>query len=298
MIGKGFAACVVLLFAAAQAAADCGSIPFKPGVRVFEPKQRAMIAFNGRQELLLLSTDLRASEPTKVLEVLPLPSEPKVSKGDVQTLVKATEIINAAQQRPKVPGAWGMVGMGGTFGARPAGEITFHEKIGAHDISVAHVLDRRGFVGWVTDYLKRAGVENPNIPPPMQEVVAEYLRDQFQWFVFDVVDLGTETITKDAIQYRFDTRKMYFPLRITRSEEGETTVQLLVLSQRLLKKPSLPGTPVQLLHQPVTVTPRQLAILDADMAAMLPQGGLLRIWEISGRLDGFRQDVLTGWADE
>ena len=47
---------------------------------------------------------------------------------------------------------------------------------------------------------------NPTIPKPMKAVVAEYLRDQFQWFVFDVVDVGKEIKTKEAIQYRFATR--------------------------------------------------------------------------------------------
>jgi len=83
-----------ILLAAGAAWADRGSIPFKPWVKIFEPNQRAMIAWNGREQILLLSTDLRASEPTKVLEVIPLPAEPKVSKGDVEVFRKATELIN------------------------------------------------------------------------------------------------------------------------------------------------------------------------------------------------------------
>jgi hypothetical protein len=286
----------VVLWLAGQALADCGSIPFRPGVRIFEPKQRALIAFNGQKEILLLSTDLRASERTKVLEVLPLPSEPKVTKGSVETLTKATQLINAALLRPKVA-AGNFGGMGGMAGPRPAGEITFHEKIGAHEISVAHVLDRRGFVRWVNNYLRQAGVEKPAIPPAMEAVVAEYLQERFRWFVFDVVELGTETITKDAIQYQFSTRQLYFPLRITRAEEGETTVQLLVLSPRLLRRPVVGGIRVRLMHEPVHVRQEQLKDLDADIAAMFASGGLLRIWEISGRLDGFQADVLTGWAE-
>ena len=72
----------ILALAACCVHADRGSIPFDPGVRIFEPNQRAMIAWNGQEEILLLSTDLRASQPTKVLEVIPLPAEPEVKKGD------------------------------------------------------------------------------------------------------------------------------------------------------------------------------------------------------------------------
>ena len=84
-----------VVFAARFASADCGGIPFVAGVKLFEPTQRAAIAFNGSEEILLLSTDLRSSEPTKVLEVLPLPSEPKVSKGDVKFFTNAVDLINA-----------------------------------------------------------------------------------------------------------------------------------------------------------------------------------------------------------
>jgi len=60
------------------AVADCGGIPFKAQVVIFEPNQRAVIGFNGQEEILLLSADLRVPEPTKILQVLPLPGEPEV----------------------------------------------------------------------------------------------------------------------------------------------------------------------------------------------------------------------------
>ncbi len=156
-------AVVSLTFIPRQAVADCGGIPFKSRVVIFEPNQRAVIGFNGEEEILLLSTDLRVSEPTKILQVLPLPSEPKVTKGDVQVFVKATNLINSKLRRPKPASARG--GAGGFGGGRaeplPAGEVTFHDKIGSHDLSVTHVLDHRGFLDWVEGYLRKAGVDNP-----------------------------------------------------------------------------------------------------------------------------------------
>jgi hypothetical protein len=252
-------AALVLAVAARVASADCGSIPFKPWVSVFEPNQRAVIAWDGREEILLLSTDLRASEPTKVLEVIPLPSEPEAKEGDVAVFSKATELINRKLFPRNSKAFGGTGGMGGARNGRvaplPAGEVTFHEKIGAHDVSVTHVLAHRRFVDWVKDYLKDAGVDNPTIPRPLQAVVREYLRDDFKWFVFDVVDLGDQTVTKDAIQYRFKTRSLYYPLRIT-------LVRLLVLSPGLVRMPDPRLVRVRLVHQPVNVTRNELRDLD------------------------------------
>ncbi len=284
---------------AGAARADCGSIPFKPYVDIFEPNQRAVIAFNGTEQILLLSTDLRASEPTKVLEVIPFPNEPEVKKGRQAVFDTATELINRKLNRPRVMKK-GMGGMGGgAFGgeAPPAGVVTQHKRIGAHEISVTKVLDRRRFVGWVEDYLRESGVDTPKIPRPLEKVIGEYLRDECQWFAFNVVELGTETKTKEAIQYRFKTRRMYYPLRITRAEKGNTTVRLIIVSPRLLHMPRLPGTPVNLLHDPVRLTARELEYLDEDIDALLKHrpNMLLRIWEVKGRLDGFRRDIVTGW---
>ena len=274
--------------------ADCGSIPFKPGVSIFEPNQRAVIAYNGKEQILLLSTDLQASEATKVLEVIPFPSEPKVKEGDLAVFHKATELIRR-KLYPSMGSPAGMGGMGGGFGSRPAGEVTFHEEIGAHDISVVHVLDQRRFVGWVEDYLRESGVDNPTIPPPLERVVVEYLRDGFQWFAFNVVELTEDPLTKGAIQYRFKTRFLYYPLRITRAEKGNTTVRLLVFSPRLVTQPGPGFVKVRVVHDPVTVSRNELLDLDRDIHGFFKDRPevLLRTWEIKGRLSAFQNDVIA-----
>ena len=286
--------------AATVARADCGSIPFKRHVAVFEPNQRALIAFNGSEELLLLSTDLRASEPTKVLEVIPFPNKPRVKKGDQQAFVRATRLIDS-KLRPPMPAArveGGMGGMGGsTRAARPPGEVVFQKKIGAHDISVVHVLQPQRFVEWVEEYLKTAGVDNPTIPEPLKPVVNEYVSSGFQWFAFNVVELGEETRTKEAIQYRFKTEFLYYPLKISRTDQGETTVILLVVSPRLVKLPDLGPTRVQLAHEPLPISSRELHEIDRSLEGLLanaPQR-LLRTWMITAPLASFQKDVVTTW---
>ena len=284
-----------IVLATQTAVADRGSIPFHPWVKIFEPDQRAMIAWNGSEEILLLSTDLRASEPTKVLEVIPLPSEPQVEEGDVEVFRKATELINR-KLAPRMPLAPGGRGTYAAPGGRPAAELTFHEKIGAHDISVIHVLDHQGFIRWVNDYLRRAGVENPTIPPPLAGVIGEYLRDDYKWFVFDVIELGEKTVTNDAIQYRFKSNCVYYPLKIMRTEEGRTRITLLILTPRLLSNfPGLPASRINLAHQPVAITSSELRSLNKELDALLGHRSdmKLRIWKIEGRLSAFQRDLIA-----
>lgn len=291
-------AILALIVTVPLALADCCAIPFNPLTEVYEPDQRAMIAYNGREEILLLCQDIKVSKPTKALQVLPLPSEPKVTKGNFDAFVKAAAMINAKLGRGAAPltGAVASGGGGGGF-APPAGEVTFHDKIGSHDISVTHVLNLRGFVDWVEGYLRKSGVDNPTIPEPMKVVVGDYLRDRYQWFVFDVVDLSTEVKTKEAIQYRFATRFLYYPMRITRSEVGDTQVRLMILSPELVHLPNLGGDRFRVAHKPIRITPAEVRSLGNDEMTEISGGRdcWLRIWEVNGRLSAFTKDIVTSW---
>jgi hypothetical protein len=282
-----------LMLGTAPLFADRGSIPFKPHVQIFEPNQRAMIAWNGDEEILLLSTDMRASEATQVLEVLPLPSEPQVKKGDVETFRRANDLINQKIRR-FAP----LAGKGRALspGAPPAGEVTFHKKIGAHDISVTHVLNPQGFISWVEKYLKSAGVQNPTIPAAYQRIIAEYLTEGFTWFVFDVVSLSEVLSTGEAIQYRFKTKFLYYPMKVTQTVVGHTKVDLLILTPKLLERfPGIPRSQVQLRHAPVSITSQELRSLNPEMDALLShrEDMKLRIWQLQGEMSAFRQDLIA-----
>jgi hypothetical protein len=284
---------IVPLLRGQYVSADMGGIPYNPKALLFEPNQNAAIGFNGSEEILLLSTNLYASEQTKVLEVLPLPSEPKVTKGDIELFKKATDLINRRRQIEFKGGAGGMGGLGGGDAAPPAAVVTFQEKIGAHEITVVNVKNQKGFIDWVEDHLRKGGVENPTIAEPMKQVIGEYLQSRCRWFVFDVVELTKETKTKDAIQYRFPTKVLYYPLRITRAGSGDTHIQLLIFSNKLHLLPKSGGLRVRLLHDPLPITSAELQELgNRDFADLLKNHQcILRIWDINGPLSSFKTDI-------
>jgi hypothetical protein len=287
---------LLLLSCAPHLYADGGIISLKRGIQVFKPNQRAMIAWNGLEEILLLSTDMRASEATQVLEVVPLPSEPKVKKGDVETFRRATTLINRKIRRP--PAARGGARGAGskTGGGRPAGEVTFHKKIGAHDISVTHVLSTEGFIAWVEKYLGSLQIQNPVIPPATKKIVDQYLAGNFAWFVFDVISLDEVLSTGEAVQYTFKTKFLYYPMKITQTVEGATTVDLLILTPKLLSNfAGIPSSRVNLRHQPVPITSQELHSLNPDMDALLGhrEDMKLRIWRLQGQVSSFQQDLIA-----
>ncbi len=218
------------------------------------------------------------------------------AKGSLETFQRATKIINKYNRRVSAKGRRGRGGNGGSRSkAPPAGEITFHKKIGAHDITVVHVLSPERFVDWVEEALKKAGVVSPRVPDWARQAVNEYIRDGFDWFVFDTIELGPKIKTSQPIRYRFKTDRLFYPLRITKVA-GPTTVDLVVLSPRLLSKfPGLPGERIELPHRPFTIKDSELEYIDKEMAAMLGhQPSLkLRIWKLHVRGQGFTKDIIA-----
>ena len=269
--------------------ADRGAMSFQPWIEIYEPAQNAVIAWNGKEQLLLLSTDLKAAAPTKVLEVLPLPSSPVITRGDIQVFEKLNRLIRQHQ-------SWdGYHGKGPeTRGA--AAEVTFHEKIGAHDIRVVHVLDGPFFAEWVIDYFRSQGIKDYKISPVVLATIEQYLLDGYKWFVFDVVELGTSVKTNDAIQYRFVSDKLYYPLRISGNAKGMTDIGLTIVTRQELK--SFFGMPLNRFnrpHAPIPLRRAELIAIHEEMAQMFDSADalFLQTYQLRGDLAEFDVDVLA-----
>jgi hypothetical protein len=283
---------IIAFLLVSLASADRGMMPFDPNIQIFEPTQRVMIAWNGEEEILLLSTDVHASESTMVLEVLPVPAEPAVKKGDLETFRRATDLINRKLYKGEASKGR-MLSEGVVV---PSGEVTFHERIGAHDISVTHLLDASGFVTWVVNYLQTLDVEADIVSPEMSDLIEQYIAGGFEWFVFDVVSFGEEVVTNEPIQYRFKANRLFYPLKITQTAAGSTSIELLILTPRLLSRfPSMPVESIHLKHEPIAVDRDELKMLNEEMYDLLQSYKelKLRIWSLEGDLGSFKNDLIA-----
>ncbi len=285
-----------LLFCFANAHGDGGLIPFQPKVKVFEPNQNALIAWDGQEEILILSTDTHASVPTKALEVIPMRSEPAVKEADPEIFAKAQRLIdeNRLRQDPPAMPA-GPPGAGPpTMGAPPAGKVTLHERIGRHDIAVTHVLSASGFNSWAEDYLRSQGADTPTIPPRISKAVQGYLDKGFRWFVYDVVELGASVRTNEPIQFRFKSDCVFYPLAITQTESPKVKVRILLITPKYLTEyPELPRDHIRvgleeapgassIAQETVILGQRDLLDLGPDIDSLFDhrEGMKLRIWTL------------------
>lgn len=289
---------LLVIFLAPAVSADRGSIPFIQDIDIFEPNQDALIAWNGEEEILILSTKLYSSQPTKVLQVLPLPSEPEVKKSSRDILRRANELIFKnlfnelrlpvlRNSNPKVPAA----------------EIKEEVVIGSHDILVLKVLNQNDFVDWVNNYLQEKGQKNPQIPLSLQKTINNYIKKGYNYFVFDTIEVGPEPKTNEAISYQFKSKELYYPLEITKSDHGQSEISLLILTNKnLVNYQGLAQNRIKTKNSALNLSPEQLDYIspvfvnffsqNIESEVIEPQVKLLS-WSIKDDLANFDQDLIV-----
>jgi hypothetical protein len=308
---------IAVSLVAGEGRADMGLEPLdEPQAKLYEPGQDALIAWNGTEELLVLRTEVYGSHATRVLEVLPLPAEPVVSKGNAKAFDKVQDLIDARLQ-PRRPDAKAVGDLTGAIGddEPPAGKVTQLKRLGAHDIAVAKVLDAPRFAAWVEKYLKDKKLPQLKLPEALLALITTYTKEGFGWFVLDVVQVGTRRAGREPVQYRFKTSKLFYPLRISRRAHGSTRAQLTTLTTRPLafanqsvdapgvyKRTKQPAARCREQLRPFAIRPRQVASIDAGIEKLLAPGkdGKTYVGRVHciGRLALFEKDVAAALGEE
>lgn len=203
---------VILLLLTSLCSADRGMISFPESVRIEESGQNAIVAWNGNEEVIILSTDVKSSEPATILEVITLPSNPvSVEEGSFDSFMNITEIIN--RKSKDIAGKKKSLGVGRDTG--PGIEITFHKRIGAHDVTIVKVNDVDCFIDWIKDFTEREGFEYTELSSRFRNGVTGCIDRNITYFVFDVIRIGEDEETVKPLIYRFESDYLYYPLEIT-----------------------------------------------------------------------------------
>lgn len=202
------------------AVADRGGIPIDPRVEFDENAQNAIAAWNGTDEVLILSTDLRSTAPGRLLEVLPLPASPyEVKEGDISSFSKMIGLFNQKAERLQASSGEELMAAGSRSAASEQAysgiTISFLASIGAHNITVVHVENQTHFVDWVRDFAAGMGVGNFTVAYKLNDSVGAHLSRGISYFVFDVVELSGDLRTLAPVVYKFRTDLLYYPLNIT-----------------------------------------------------------------------------------
>jgi hypothetical protein len=281
-------AVISVFFLTSAAHADRGmmTISADPDIVLSEGVQRAVIAFNGSEEILVLATEVSASVPGKILEFLPLPSAPTIEAASPDLFDRALFLIR--RHAPTTPGERGGRN-GGELTAQPPGiEVVSRTTIGPHDVTVVKIESADHFVGWISAFFEKEGITaGPAKALAMKTLVETYLDRGLPYFAFDVVTASADSTGIAPLSYRFASDSLYYPLEISSTTSGASEIDLFLVTPGTPRKSALPKgfaiadyvfpagplgegkeRPSGPISVPLGMTDR--VILSPEMAALLP----------------------------
>ena len=282
--------------------ADRGMISVSPDVSIYEPGQKAIVAWNDHEEILILSTDVSASRETLVLEILPLPSRPVVEAASFQSFEEIQGMI------------W-MFGGSLTFGlgeqgARDGGvEILFYEQIGAHNITVVSATESAALLELANSFLSASGVNHNVTLQGFQEAIQDYLGRGFRYYALDLITFSPQEKSIEPILYRFNSSMLYYPLVITSPVGGNGNITLFTLTKERLDEHALSAehVPLNLAYYKTSYGQLQfiqfklptdeLLRMDLRLSDLLPDGAWLSVLKREGNLALLDQDLILTERD-
>ena len=249
-----------------------------------EPRQNGVIAWNGKQEILILSTDENSNVAGggAALSVLPLPGKPlSILPASTKAFDDAVAMIQRKLSRVV------------------KGHMVLEAKIGTHNIFVWKLDSPDDFANQVRAYIKEkyAGKADALVTESTEKVIEYYFKQGFRYFAFDLAFMTEKPQTKVAIAYQFESPYVYYPLVVSKiGGVGKTTVKLAVFTPGMLHYfKGLPAEQIKVFgDKSVEVTASDLKPIDPGMAKLMGDGTFRgRIFTISGDLNKFKGDVMA-----
>jgi hypothetical protein len=281
------------------------------GVKNFfgEEIQQAVIAWNGKEEILVLSTKQQhnVKQDMAALSFLPLPGEPKdITAGDPKLydrfFKKIIDLADAQEPNWRNNPKWkDSEGRGGAM------EVLFNRDIGSHHIAAIKVKDKNidSFYESLQEYLNdNFGEGMAVLLGEKEKTVFEYYikKKGFEYFAVDIQELKADgkAKQKEAIAYHFESPYLFYSLVISQlgGSHSDTQVQIAAITPYAelnflgYKRDKMNHTPT------ILIRPSDLQEVDQDIAKFMSQTEknkifTARIWIIDGKLDSFSQDFIV-----
>ena len=265
---------------------------FSPiGETVSESGQKAIIAWNGTHEILILSTDVSSSNESEVMEIMPLPSNPAISKGEIQSFLKIEELVNTYFAVTISSYLLNRQRLGSEEQTAPKITITFQEIIGVHYLTVVTAEETSELIQWLENFLEQESY-NKTLPSDMEELLSYYMQNGMKFFVIDIIKTNATVKTIDPLIYEFKSSKLYYPLRISTLFSGYTEISLFTITNNLLSDDSLVKEGFVKKAQ-FQIKQETLAKISSNITQFFSSNPCLCYFRFSGLLAGFKGDVLA-----
>jgi hypothetical protein len=263
-------------------------------VTLNESSQRAIIGWDGKTEVLCLATDVSASKETTVIEFLPLPSKPNVTLGNRESFEAVERVLARRDVRFFKKGArFGKGDRGPLEGAEPF-QITFHQRLGAHDITVVKVNRPHEFADWVQEKAKELTGGQASLPDSIRKLITKYLNEyNCSYFAFDVIEVAPDPRSVEPIIYEFKSQILFYPLEISTVFQGQTSIDLIVFSEDVINNDPFWALDFQL-SRPAWVDVNDMQEVLPRLKELLGETAWIQAFRYNGDIGGLKGNITGG----
>jgi len=274
-----------------------------PNIHVNQTDQNAIIAWNGQEEILILSTNWEkstSSQSTMLLKVVPLPAEPsEIKEGETEIFEKLVKILNEKINTMQTM----QVGKGEEFvapGAEQGVEIIFQKIIGSHDVTVVKVNKEDDFSKWIDDFTAQKSLEKKQVSEEFKNGLLNYLKRDINYFVFDIANLNEEKTTVKPLIYKFKSNYFYFPILVSGISEisdSQAKVNLFLIFNENLKLPRKIWQGdynywVNDNRVDIKFDNDELKSISEDLSSLFSANIIVRRFEMNGKLSEINKDLM------
>ena len=203
----------VINYETASVKGDGGVLPLFE-TWLHQSSQNAIVAWNGNEEILILSTNVKSEINGTAIQILPLPSYPEIKEGNESSFHKISEIVGNVYYKTKE----GPTPLGGFTGGGGI-EILFTTQIGVHNLTVVKVNDSADFTNFLRETLEERNQtliqKFDALFPNFENIAEKYVQQNITYFVVDDIETKEDTRTVQPIIYRFNTSYLYYPMMMT-----------------------------------------------------------------------------------
>ncbi len=213
--------------------ADRGSIPSDP-VNVYEPGQLAVVSWYDGREVIYLSSvlEVKADKEIKILEVLPLPSVPKIELGSKDVFEKLGELVENVPYSSVPTHGGGYPG-----GPGSGGEVIFNKVLGPHNVTVIKAVNSSVFVSMVQLIFEQNNVAASKIYVNSY-IIDSYINSGYSYFAVDLISIKPSEgkIMVEPIIYKFYSPKIYYPMRISKLNKGAYSARIFFITSTIIPR--------------------------------------------------------------
>lgn len=181
---------------------------------LYQPSQNAIVAWDGTEEILILSTNIMGGANATAIQILPFPTYPEIKRGNESSFHKISELVSGVVYKHEdiwlgVPTSAGGAGI----------EVLFTTQIGVHNLTVLRVNDSTEFTLFLKDVLRQKNQslleKFDALFPNFENISNNYVEQNIKYFVIDDIEVKSNLRTVEPIIYRFNTSYLYYPMVMT-----------------------------------------------------------------------------------